>query len=339
MTQAIVVESFGAPEVMQVAEKSLPPVGEGEVLVRVCASGVNPSDTYVRLGPAGPYAGNAALIPSLPYTPHKDGAGVVEAVGAGVDAVRVGDRVYLTATVTGSCAKHAVCKAASVCPLPENVSFSQGACVGVPYYTAYHALVHRASVRSGETILVHGASGGVGLAAVQIAKLLGCVVVGTAGSQAGEAAVKAAGADHVVNHRSEGYAKSLKECCMAGFDVVLEMAAHANLPTVLSLVKKRGRVCLVGSKAEAVGVNPRVILTNEIDVRGVFLGNMQPDERLAARQAIFEALGSGALIPVVALELPLAEAGKAHTEVMQPSSGGHAGNIVILPWPADAGSS
>lgn len=328
---SIVAESFGPPEVMKLGEKELPKLEAGQVRLRLGAAGVNPSDTYMRLGPHGPWGATPHLLPSLPFTPGKDGAGVVEELGPGVRGLSVGQRVYLAGCVSGSYAAEAVCEATHLFPLPENVSFAQGACVGVPCATAYHALRFRARAAEGQRVLVHGASGAVGLAAVQLAKDMGCFVAGTAGTAQGEEAVRAAGADLVANHRKEGYVAELQGAVPQGFDVVLEMAAHGNLPVDLTLAGKRSCICIIGSKAQEVGVNPRATMVKEVDVRGVFLGTQTAEERAETHAALQDAMARGALKPVVGMELPLADAAKAHVEVMGPSSGGAVGNIVLIP--------
>src|SRR5437762_2275861 len=161
--KAILVRQFGGPEVLKLEEVPTPKPAAGQVLVRIHAAGVNPYDTYMR-------AGTYAVKPPLPYTPGSDGAGVIEAVGEGVKSVKVGDRVYTAKTVTGAYAEYALALEEQVHPLAARISFSQGAGVWVPYGTAYHALFHSAKAHPSETVLVHGASGGVGSAAVQMAR-------------------------------------------------------------------------------------------------------------------------------------------------------------------------
>src|SRR3989454_12139266 len=160
--KAILVREFGGTEVLKLEEVPTPKAAAGQVLVRIHAAGVNPYDTYMR-------AGTYAVKPPLPYTPGSDGAGVIEAVGEGVKMVKVGDRVYTAKTVTGAYAEYALALEEQVHPLPARVNFSQGAGVWVPYGTAYHALFHSAKAHASEAVLVHGASGGVGTAAVQMA--------------------------------------------------------------------------------------------------------------------------------------------------------------------------
>src|SRR6476620_9733547 len=150
-------------------------------------------------------AGNYALKPSLPYTPGSDGAGVVESVGEGVKKVKRGDRVYTARTLTGAYAEYALALEEQVHPLPEKIDFKQGAGIWVPYGTAYHALYHAAKAHACETVLIHGASGGVGTAAVQIARAMGLTVLGTAGTSKGREIAKREGAHQVFDHSKAGY--------------------------------------------------------------------------------------------------------------------------------------
>src|SRR4051812_6513293 len=176
--RAIVVRAFGGPEVMQIEEVASPSPGAGQVLIRVKAIGVNPVDTYIR-------SGTYARKPNLPYTPGTDAGGVVEAVGSNVKRLKPGDRVYTNGSMTGVCAELALCEESRVHHLPEKVSFAQGAALGVPYGTAYRAVFQRGRAKPGESILVHGATGGVGTAAIQFARAAGLTVIGTGGSEKG----------------------------------------------------------------------------------------------------------------------------------------------------------
>src|SRR5437867_2000048 len=159
--KAIRVHEFGGPEVLRLEEVPTPEPGPGEVLVRMHAIGVNPVETYIR-------AGTYPYKPALPYTPGNDGAGVVEQVSPDVNQFEPGDRVYTAGSLSGTYAEFALCRAEQVHPLPSNVSFAQGAAMGTPYATAYLGLFQRAKAKPGETLLAHGASGGVRTAAVQL---------------------------------------------------------------------------------------------------------------------------------------------------------------------------
>jgi NADPH2:quinone reductase len=319
--KAILVQEFGAPEVLKIAEVPALKPGAGQVVVRVKAVGVNPADTYMR-------SGAYAIKPPLPYTPGSDGAGVVEAVGEGVAKVKPGDRVYLARTVSGTYAEYALALEAQVHPLPDRVSFAQGAGVFVPYGTAYRALHQVAHARGGETLLVHGASGGVGIASVQMARAMGMIVIGTAGTEKGLDLIKREGAHHALNHRDAGYREELlKVTGGRGVNLILEMLANVNLGADLKMLAPRGRVVVIGSRGD-VTITPRDIMAREATVHGFVLWNISNDEAAEIHGGIIAGLENGTLRPVVGKELPLADAPRAHKEVMEP---GAFGKIVLIP--------
>ncbi len=319
--KAIVVRQFGGPEVLEVEEVAVPKPGPGQVLVRVEAAGVNPVETYVR---SGTYAG----LPALPYTPGSDAGGVVEVVGEGVKKVKPGDRVYTAGSVSGTYAQKAVCQEDQVFALPAHVSFAQGAAIGIPYATAYRALVQRGQAMPGEVVLIHGASGAVGLAALQMAKALGIEVIGTAGSEEGLKLVREQGASRVLDHNDpEHFSQSLKLTAGRGVDVILEMLANVNLGRDLTVLAPFGRVIVVGSRGN-VELTPRELMSRDADVRGIRLTNATAKERLAIHAALVAGLENRSLQPIVAQQLPLSEAPRAHREVIE--SRAH-GKIVLLP--------
>jgi NADPH2:quinone reductase len=289
--------------------------------VRIKAAGVNPVDTYIR---SGAYPAK----PGLPYTPGTDGAGVIEAVGSGVTRVLPGHRVYTAGTLTGSYAEYALALESQVYPLPGRVSFAQGAAVFVPYVTAYRALVQVARARGGETVLVHGASGGVGVAGVQIARASGLKVIGTAGTEKGRELASREGAHHVLDHRAPGYRDELMQLTGgSGVNVILEMLANVNLGADLNLLALRGRVVVIGSRGE-VTIDPRRLMMRDSAVFGMALWNASEEDSASAHAALFAGLENGTLRPVVGRELPLAEAPQAHKAVMEP---GAFGKIVLIP--------
>jgi NADPH:quinone reductase len=328
--KAIVVRQTGGPEVLRLEDVPVPVPDPGEVVVRLHAVGVNPVETYVRQG------GQGYAPPALPYTPGSDGAGVVESVGPDVTGVSVGDRVYLSGARTGTYAQLACCRVDEVHPLPEALTFAQGAALGVPYATAWYALFDRAGVQPGETVLVHGASGGVGLAAVQMAVAHGCTVAGTAGTEEGRRLVAAQGAARVYDHHADGYldaalsatgGRGFASRSPAGFDVIVEMAAHVNLGRDLAVLAHGGRVVVVGSRG-AVEITPRDLMGRHADVRGMSLRTVPANALARLYTALGEGLRAGTLRPVVARELPLPEAAEAHRAVMDD----HAlGKIVLMP--------
>jgi NADPH:quinone reductase len=319
---AIVVREFGGPEVMKLADVPVPKPGAGQVLVHVKAAGVNPVDTYI-------CAGTYARKPNLPYTPGTDGAGIVEAVGDAVKQFKKGDRVYLGgASVSGTYAEYCTCDSADAHPLPEKITFAQGAAMHVPYATALHALFNMARARYGEIVLIHGASGGVGTAAVQLARAAGLRVIASAGSDRGVELAKKEGADEVVNHSDPAhFDQVMKFTGGRGVDVIVEMLANVNLGNDLKILAFHGRCVVVGNRGE-VQINPREIMAREAVVTGMTLWAVKEDEMVRIHRALIAGLESGTLRPVIGKELSLAEAERAHADVM--ASGAH-GKIVLLP--------
>ncbi len=319
--KAIRVHQFGGPEVLKLEEVPTPRPGTGQVLVRIHAAGVNPYDTYMRNG-------TYAIKPPLPYTPGSDAAGVVEAVGEGVSEVKPGDRVYVAKTLTGAYAEYALALESQVHPLPPKITYPQGAGVWVPYGTAYHALYQCAEARSGETVLVHGASGGVGIAAVQFARARGLRIFGTAGTEKGLELVKREGAQQAFDHRKVGYAEEILAAAKGlGVNVILEMLANVNLSQDLKLVAQHGRVVVIGSRGD-ITITPRDLMSRRSSVRGFTLWAITEDEAKEIHSAIYAGLENGTLRPVVGKELPLAEVSRAHKEIMEP---GAFGKIVLIP--------
>jgi NADPH2:quinone reductase len=319
--KAIRVHEFGGPEVLRLEETPTPEPAAGQVLVRVKATGVNPYDTYMR-------SGTYAIKPPLPYTPGSDAAGTVESIGAGVTKVRSGDRVYTANTVSGAYAEYAVALESQVHPLPDRASFAQGAGVWVPYGTAYHGLRHFADARAGETALIHGASGGVGIAALQIARAMGLVVLGTAGSAKGLDLAAREGAHRIFDHGKPGYQDAiLKATGGRGVNVILEMLANVNLGADLKLLATNGRVVVIGSRGD-VTITPRDLMSRRASVRAFTLWQITEAEERETHAALFTGLDNGTMRPVVGKELPLAQAAQAHKDVMAP---GASGKIVLVP--------
>jgi NADPH2:quinone reductase len=322
--RAIRVTAFGGPDVLTLAEVPDPQPGPGQVRVRVHAAGVNPVETYIRTG-------TYASKPALPYTPGSDAAGVVDAVGDGVAGLAVGDRVYLAGPMgasTGTYAELVVNAAANVHTLPADLSFSQGAGLGVPASTAWRALFQKAAAKAGETVLVHGGSGAVGNAAIQLARAAGLTVIATAGSARGLALVTELGAHHAIDHGQSDYGAAIKAAAGGrGPDVVVEMLANVNLARDAELLAPRGRIVIIGSRG-SLDFMPRLLMAREATVYGMTLPNMTADEWREVNAGVQKALAAGAVRPVIGRELPLAEAPTAHEAVMQ---GGAAGKIVLVP--------
>ena len=320
--KAIRVHEFGGPEVLRLEVVPDLQPGPGQVVLQVRAVGVNPVETYIR-------SGTYAIKPALPYTPGNDAAGVVAAVGDGVTRVKAGDRVYTSGSLSGTYAEQTLCTEPQVHLLPQNVGFEQGAVMGTAYGTAYRGLLVRGGARPAETVLVHGASGGVGIAAVQLARAVGLIVLGTVGSEGGLKLVKDQGAHYAVNHLTSGYLDELMKLTKGrGFDLILEMLANKNLAADLGLLAKKGRVVVIGNRG-TVEINPRDTMSREADIRGVLLMGASEQEAREMHAALRAGLENGTLRPVIAQRIPLADAAQAHELVMKPS--GALGKIVLVP--------
>jgi len=283
---------------------------------------VNPADTYARTG-------NYAVLPSLPYTPGTDGAGVVDSIGNGVKTVKPGDRVYVAKSLSGTYAEYAVALETQVRRLPDRISFAQGAGVFIPYGTAYHAIYHQAKAHAAETVLVHGASGGVGIASVQIARALGLTVFGTAGSAKGLELAQREGAHQIFDHSKSGYQEEITKATGGrGVDIILEMLANVNLGADLKLLAQMGRVVVIGSRGD-VTITPRDLMSRRASIRAFTLWAFTEAESMEVHAGIIAGLENGTLRPVVGSEIPLKDAAQAHINVMKPS--GAFGKIVLIP--------
>ena len=319
--KAIRVKEFGGPEVMRLEEVPDPKPSGAQVVVRIRAAGVNPVETYMR-------AGIYPRKPTLPYTPGTDGAGTVETAGPDAKRFKAGERVYLAGSLSGTYAELALCEEQFVFPLPEHVSFAQGAAMHVPYATAFRALFQRAHAVAGETLLVHGASGGVGIAAVQLARAAGLHVIGTVGSERGRKLVLAEGAHEVLDHFApKHFEEALAATGGRGYDLIVEMLANVNLGRDLAILAPHGRVSVVGSRGNAE-IIPRDIMGRDGAIIGMSLWNATPQELISVHAALVAGLENKTLRPVIGQEIPLAEAARAHTAIM---AAGAYGKIVLIP--------
>jgi NADPH2:quinone reductase len=318
--RAIVVREFGGPDVMKIEDVPSPSAGPGQIVIRVRAVGVNPVDTYIR-------SGLYARKPPLPYTPHADIAGTVESIGSGVARVTPGDRVYAY-MVDGGGAELARAEEWQVQRLPDRITFQQGAAIGVPYGTAWRALLLKARARPGETVLIHGASGGVGIAAVQIARAHGMHVIGTAGTDEGLRLVREQGASDALNHREPDYLTKVPALTGGrGVNVILEMLANVNLDRDLDVLAPHGRIMVIGNRGR-VEIDPRKMMGKDGAMLGMTLFNTTREEFLEIHAGLVAGLENGTLTPVVRKELPLDQAAQAHVAVMEP---GAFGKIVLMP--------
>jgi NADPH2:quinone reductase len=317
--KAIRVHEFGDPSVLKYEDAPDPVPAAGQVVLRANAIGVNPVETYIRAGKYGPKP--------MPFTPGGDAAGTVHATGPNVTRFKRGDRAYVAGAAAGSYAELVLADATKIHPLPEKISFQQGAALGVPYGTAYRALFQRGGGNPAETVLVHGATGGVGLAAVQLAHAVGMRIIATGGTPQGRELIQKNGADFALDHHALNYTDEILKISDGGVDLILEMLANANLGKDLTLLRRNGRVVVIGSRGR-VEIDPRDTMAREADIRGMILGGASETEYAAIHAAIAAGLKNGSLNPIIDKEFPLADAAKAHKTIMQSP---HLGKIVLIP--------
>ncbi len=319
--KAIRVHEFGEPEVMVFEDVPDLTPGPGQVLIETKAAGVNPVDIYIRQGSYG-------RLPDLPYTPGMDGSGIVKAIGEGVSRVAVGDRVYAAGTSTGTYAQQFLCKIGQVHSLPKQASFQQGACLGVPYAIAYKALFLRGQAKPGETVLIHGATGGAGIAAVQLARAAGLTVIGTGSTVRGKDMVLQQGAHLVVDHRAPNHLDEvLDRTAGRGVDLIVEMLANVNLGHDLKILGYSGRVVVIGSRG-TVEIDPRDVMTRDTSIMGVLLFNSSEKDLAVIHAALGAGLENRTIRPVIGQEITLAEAARSHVEIMSSQA---YGKIVLIP--------
>jgi NADPH2:quinone reductase len=321
-------ERMGPPhEVLVLGELPMPQPGHGELLIKVEASGVNPHDTKRRSGWLGP----AMYAPRV--VPHSDGAGIVVGLGTGVRGVREGNRVFVyragsTRPGEGTAAQYVAVPQANAVRLPDALSFAEGACLGVPVFTAYHATLSDGPV-SGQTVLVQGGAGAVGVAAVELARWSGAKVIATVSSPEKAAIARAAGADHVIDYTREDVADRVKDITGdAGVDRIVEVDFGANVAVDGAVIAVNGTVASYSSTRVREPVLPYYAFA----LKGVRLHfvqglNMPRDIREGTR-TIVALLERGMLKPRIAQRFSLEEIAAAH-EVVE--AGQTIGKIVVEP--------
>jgi NADPH2:quinone reductase len=319
--KAVQIHAFGGPEVLKYEDVPDPVPGPGQVVIKTYAIGINPYEAYQRAGNYGPL--------DFPKVLGADASGEIAARGEGVTEFAVGDHVYTVGTLSGAYAEMILADAATqVYRLPPNVLAAKGAALNVPYGTSYYGLFHRAQARAGETVLVHGASGGVGIAAVQWALSRGLTVIGTAGTSEGITLVEEQGAHLVLNHKEEGYLGKIKDFAGGkGVNVILEMLANVNLGKDLTILSPKGRVVVIGSRGP-VEIDPRETMGRDASILGMSLSNASPEEVKGIHAAVYAGLQNDTLRPIIGAEIPLAEAARAHRDIMENRA---YGKIILVP--------
>ncbi len=312
-----------ADDVLTFGEMADPQAGPGEVRVRVHASGVNPSDVKRR--------GGSTKMEFSRVVPQSDGAGIIDAVGAGVPAERVGERVWLWnaqfGRPFGTAAQYVALASEQAVRLPDNVDFASGACLGIPALTAHYGLFADGPI-TGQTVLISGGSGAVGNAAVQLAKWGGATAITTVSSSNKAEVARAAGADYVLNYRDEDVQARIKDITAGkGVDRIFEVAFASNLALDLAVLKQSSVIATYGSDAER---EPRIpfgtLLSNDITVRFILVYLLKGQLRQQGIDDVNASLASGKLKPLVAQHYPLEQIKAAHKAV---ESGQVVGNVVV----------
>jgi NADPH2:quinone reductase len=313
--KAVVVESFGGPEVLQVRDVPDLVPAHDQVLIRLHATGVNPVDTYIRSGAYG-------RLPETPYTPGFDGSGVIQTCGSSVRGLTRGLRVYVSGSLTGTYAEACLCSPTQIHTLPRQATFESGACMGIAYATASYALFHRVKVRRGQTVLIHGATGGVGIAALQLAKRAGLKAFCTYGTETGRLLLIQQGADAVFDHHESGYEDRILAATEGiGVQLILEMLANTNLGRDLPMLAAGGVVCVIGSRGP-VQIQPRELMVRDAEIRGILLANASQGVLAQIHGDFFSGLGDGSIKPVVRRTFTLEQSPDAHELQMMRGSAG-----------------
>lgn len=318
--KAIQIKEFGGPEVLKLVEIPEPMPETQEVRIRVHAAGVNPNEAYARTGTYGAY------IPEIPYTPGFDGAGIIDLVGEGVTKFQPGDRVYIGGFMakrnTGTYAEKVVVDVTCVHPLTDELTFEQGASLGIPGLAAYQAIVLRGQVKESDTVLIHGGSGAVGLTAIQIAKAIGAKVVATSSTEEGRKLILALGADAAIAHvQKDAYDEIMAATDGQGPDVIIEMLANQNLETDLDIARKAGRIVILGSRG-TIQIDPRHTMTKGLTILGMSAINLDTAETVEAYAALTKLVDEGEILPLVGDVMALAEAADAHERILTKKGNG-----------------
>lgn len=325
--KAVLCRAYGPPEQLEVATVESPTPGKRQARVRVHAAAVNFPDTLI-------IQGKYQFQPPLPFTPGSDIAGVVIAVGEGVDTIQPGDRVMgFTGVNGGAFAEEAVCDVASLTPIPDGVDFTTAAAAGLTYNTSYYALKDRAHLQPGETVLVLGAAGGVGLAAVELAHAMGARVIAAASSDEKLAICRQYGADETINYGAENMRDRLKTLTGDnGVDVVFDPVGDSYAEPAFRSIAWDGRYLVVGF---AAGDIPRIPLNLPLlkgaSIVGVFWGSFiarEPKRHQHNQRQLAAWLADGTIKPRISATYPLADVARALSDILQRKA---IGKVVLLP--------
>jgi NADPH2:quinone reductase len=324
MRAAYYTQLGAARDVLYIGEVDTPSPGPGEVRVQVHVSGVNPSDWKAR------WRGRGAGLPFPRIIPHSDGAGIVDAVGAGVDAHRVGQRVWVMNAQWkrpfGTAAEYVVLPQKYVVPLPDGVDFAEAACFGIPFLTAHRAITFDGDV-TGQTLLIVGGAGAVGHHAIQVAKAKGARVLTTVSSPEKAAYVRAAGADAVINYRTEDVVQRTAALTDGrGADRIIELNLSANAPLYDRILAPGGTAIIYGTDAPMASVPAQAFIARVATLKWFIVYDLADADRNAGIADLNHMLANGMLRTTIAARFPLDEIVAAHEMV---EAARHIGNVVV----------
>ncbi len=319
MMKAVLCKEFGGPDKLVVEEIASPTPGEGEVLLRVHACGVNFGDTLI-------IQGSYQVKPELPFSPGMECAGEIAALGPGVDGHKVGDRV-LAMTGHGGFAQEVVVAARLLLPIPDAMSFEHAAAFPVAYGTSHVGLDYRAQLKEGETLLVLGAAGGVGLTAVEIGKAMGATVIAAASSAEKLAVCKQYGADHLIDYSQEDIRERVKEITGGkGADVIYDPVGGDAFDAAMRSIAWEGRLVVIGFASGRIPeAKANIVLVKNISVVGFFWGSYnlkKPQVVMQSMQTLLQWYTAGKIKPHVSHTLPMAQAGDALQMMIERKSTG-----------------
>jgi NADPH2:quinone reductase len=321
--KAVLFDQLGGPEVLKLGEIPKPEIRPGRVLIKNHAIGINFADTRFRQG-------QYVAQPKLPDTPGLEAAGVIEEVGSGVEHLKPGTRV--TAISTRTYAEYSLVSAAQVMPIPDSVSFEEGAAFPIQVLTAYHMLYTTHHITADQTVLVHSAAGGVGIVAVQIAKAAGARVIGTVSSDEKMALAKQYGAEAVINYETQDFAEEAKKLTDGkGVDLILDAVGKPTFEKGLKCLAPFGHLLLYGrAGGPPAPLDPSVLFPNSVKVSGFILYTVSaiPDLHQRGIEKSFQLMQEGKLKLLIGKSFPLAEAAEAHRFMESRQS---TGKLVLIP--------
>jgi len=322
--QAAFYVQQGGAEVLSVGDRPRPEPGHGEVRVRLRTSGVNPSDWKSRKG------GTGRVMRAPLVIPHSDGAGDIDAVGDGVPADRLGQRVWIWngqwQRAFGTAAEYICVPSRQAVALPPTLAYAEGACLGIPACTALQA-VRLGHVGPGMCVLIAGGAGAVGHYAIQMAKARGAVVLTTVSSDAKAAHARSAGADHVINYRDEDVAARVKGATAGeGVDLVIEMDLSTNAALYPQILRPHARVVVYGMSRSEATLPSLWLMQNSITLQFFLIYEIDPSDRQSVLDELDTLLRTGNLRHTIGRKLPLAQVAQAHDLVEQ---GVVMGNVVL----------